>query len=754
MLYTQEVKEFFDHIPALGAQFGNLLTIREMAGIQIPGIPQCFISSVMQFQPLLEVAVFTQDGERILLEHVTSTTDPIEKIDTFTGSNITLHQRLVVEGDQALLELKYDSASDVYFLLSGSCLFSPQGIPYHWDDEGKCKVQIAGNQLLEGEWNTLGFSIATSEAVSQLGLASLKQESICKKQYFTSHNLKKRYTYWVDETTRMDSLDSETDSVFSRNSTYCFKWVPAGNKSLSVRFTLNQENRDGFPVVENSIATLKRTALSRWKQFLATLPTFDCPNERLKKAYYTSWYILFAGQIDFPEKRMEYPFTSVNKFHYYNQFFWDSAFQTIAWIWSNDSLHAEQEMKNFVLNQWRNGMIPYELFMYPVNGREWMDGDGKTSGATQPPVIGITIAEVFAKYRNTEYLKFFYEALLKYDEWLTLYRDFGKRGLSAYTNIWETGWDNSPRFDEAARNRVMDPFIEGVDFNVYIYQLRTTMLEMARILGKPEPEGLRKKQELTKSYMNSLMYCVEDGFYYDLEAGTDNKIPVKTAAGLLPLMTDIPSKEQRERLINEYLLSDKEFFSGAPVPSVSRSETSYCSYDFWRGANWPQITWSILYGIQDTHPKAAASILDRFLSTTTNNDNCYEYYDAETGEGSGLPFHGWGALYTDFIIRFVVGIHPSISGFSYHAISEEYQQYSLANVKIHDLTLSIKRENGECQLLIESFGTLSFPATKKFTVEMIDSQLHIQWESVDPKLIAFDGICTWTDMHRMVLTHQ
>ena len=115
-----------------------------------------------------------------------------------------------------------------------------------------------------------------------------------------------------------------------------------------------------------------------------------------------------------------------------------------------------------------------------------MDGRRrKSSGTTQPPVIGITISEIFKKFRNRDYPAFFYESLLKYENWLNLYRDLGNRGLSAYINIWETGWDNSPRLDGAARNRVLDPYIEGVDFNIFIYLLRKTILDMARWLEKP-----------------------------------------------------------------------------------------------------------------------------------------------------------------------------------------------------------------------------------------------------------------------------
>lgn len=752
MKYTLETKNFFTQIPELDTQFGNLITIRKKKGLSFPGLPECFVSSIMQFQPLFQAEVFDKEGKKLTLTETYSSTDPIKKLSIFSSKDLKITQVITVKENTAFLEMDIKSSIDITILFTGSCLFSPQGIPYHWEEEGNCKLDVINNQILEGKWDNLSFNLSVSKPMESISVSPLYPVDIAKSHYFTSHNLKKRYTFWVNEEIRRKAKNLLNTSVTSRNSFYCFKWNPKLNDSLSVEFSLDNLKTKTTPTLNKSILDAQNNEISRWNIFTKTIPQFDCDDTQLEKIYYTSWYILFAGKIKFPEERMKFPFTSVNKFHYYNQFFWDSAFQTIAWLWNNDSTHAEQEMKNFVLNQWRNGMIPYELFMYPTNGREWMDGDAKTSGTTQPPVIGITINEVYKKFGNKDYLEFFYNSLLAYDNWLTLYRDLGNRGLSAYTNIWESGWDNSPRFDEATRNRVLDPFIEGVDFNTYIYLMRQTIIKMAKILGKEEPKGLIKKQEQTKKSMNTLMYNSKDGFYYDLEAGTNKKILVKTAAGLLPLMTDIPTKEQKDRLIQEYLLSDEEFFTKAPIPSVSKSENSYCSYDFWRGANWPQITWSILYGIESSHPDAAAMILNRFLSSTIHNNNCYEYYDAENGDGAGLPFHGWGALYTDFIIRFVVGIHPNIDGFNFHIIETKYNNFSIKNLNIHGLNLAIKRNKTTICITIKGFGEFTFPSSAQFSLQEENKKLVIIWDKNYQLDVKVTADYRWKTQKELVLS--
>ena len=56
---------------------------------------------------------------------------------------------------------------------------------------------------------------------------------------------------------------------------------------------------------------------------------FESEHHNLMDAYYKSWFVLFSNHMQSDDPRFKYPFTSVNKFHYYNQFFWDSGFHAI-----------------------------------------------------------------------------------------------------------------------------------------------------------------------------------------------------------------------------------------------------------------------------------------------------------------------------------------------------------------------------------------------------------------------------------------
>ena len=219
---------------------------------------------------------------------------------------------------------------------------------------------------------------------------------------------------------------------------------------------------------------------------------------------------------------------------------------------------------------------------------------------------------------------------------------------------------------------------------------RQTILYCAGELDLPEPEGVRRRMEETKAAMNRLMRD-DDGFYYDLHAGTDTKVSVRTLGGLFPLLTDIPDPVTRRGLIDSYLMNETEFLSACPPTTVAMSDPSYGSADFWRGANWPQTTWSILYGIYRDRPDAAAEILSRFLSRTAPSGNCFEYYDSQTGTGAGMPFQGWGTLYIDLIARFLCGITPTEHGFRCAPLpTTDGAVHTLRGVSVRGLTVDVE----------------------------------------------------------------
>ena len=396
-----------------------------------------------------------------------------------------------------------------HVVLSGGILFSPEGVPYHWRDERNLHGTVAtvatrgpaGGPVVSGTegptpphpaenrfhfaWGDIAsVAIDVSRPVESPFLAPVTQEELETRVWFASHNLKTRRTYWVPRSARSmrptDTSSVPVDQSVSR------RFIAYGGRIstdlreplvVTVTFSRHQESSatataspGPSPRAHEALREEKRR---RWKEYRALTPVFSSTDAALERVYEMSWYTLFSSRVDFHDPRFPHPFTSVNKFHYFNQFFWDSAYHAVALQWHADGSYAEDELKNFVVNQFSNGMIPYELFLFTVNQREWMASDGTSTTSTQPPVISVVLPELYRRFGNRDLLSFFYRSLVNYEWWLWMYRDLAKRGLSSVTNIWETGWDNSPRLDGVAKNRELDPWIEEVDFNVFVYRLAT-----------------------------------------------------------------------------------------------------------------------------------------------------------------------------------------------------------------------------------------------------------------------------------------
>jgi hypothetical protein len=148
---------------------------------------------------------------------------------------------------------------------------------------------------------------------------------------------------------------------------------------------------------------------------------------------------------------------------YPHQWSWDSAFIAIG----NSYYHVERAIKEieFLFNaQWKNGMVPHIVF----NGKEktyFPDADFYeairsdnaptnigTSGMTQPPVHAISCYYIYENSENKakakEFLSKIYPKLKRFHRFLMSDRDPEISGLVTILHPWESGLDDSPRWDE------------------------------------------------------------------------------------------------------------------------------------------------------------------------------------------------------------------------------------------------------------------------------------------------------------------
>jgi glucosylglycerate hydrolase len=152
---------------------------------------------------------------------------------------------------------------------------------------------------------------------------------------------------------------------------------------------------------------------------------------------------------------------------YPHQWSWDSAFVAIG-LSRLDVARAATELRSLLRAQWSTGMIPHIVFSpaasdyFPGPDRWGTDSaparpaGRRTSGICQPPVHAIAAQHVLDRGREQggaaqraaeSFVAGAYPALLAWHRWLVRVRDPEGVGLVEIHHSWESGFDNSPRWD-------------------------------------------------------------------------------------------------------------------------------------------------------------------------------------------------------------------------------------------------------------------------------------------------------------------
>ncbi|MQA26981.1 MAG: glycogen debranching protein [Micromonosporaceae bacterium] len=157
---------------------------------------------------------------------------------------------------------------------------------------------------------------------------------------------------------------------------------------------------------------------------------------------------------------------------YPHQWSWDAAFITVGLAHLSTS-RACAELESLLAGQWRTGMIPHIVFSDDAEapyfpGPEWWRAHElaeaaprtpRTSGICQPPVHAIGLERILkvAASRGDDVevavacARRLWPKLYDWHRWLIDARSDRASGLIAIVHSWESGLDNSPRWDQPYR---------------------------------------------------------------------------------------------------------------------------------------------------------------------------------------------------------------------------------------------------------------------------------------------------------------
>ncbi len=234
-------------------------------------------------------------------------------------------------------------------------------------------------------------------------------------------------------------------------------------------------------------------------------------------------------------------------------------------------------------------------------------------------------------------------------------------GLIGILQPDETGLDASPPYDIPLgwRSHTKPGFLvlqhfnrrRGYDYRRVVadggFHATDVLVNTAWILGWEGlarlgmPGAARRAERLTQALIRRL-YDPTRGFFF-AEGATGEPLDISTWAGLAPLALQRLPADLGRRMVTEHLLDPERYWLPFPIPSTSRSETSFVAGEdrylwlarYWRGPTWLFTTWFILRGLLRLGRDAeAAYLVDRTVALVRQS-GFREYFNPMTGEGFG-----------------------------------------------------------------------------------------------------------------------
>jgi hypothetical protein len=412
---------------------------------------------------------------------------------------------------------------------------------------------------------------------------------------------------------------------------------------------------------------------------------------------------------------------------YPHQWSWDSAFIALG-LAHVDVDRGLRELETLFAAQWVDGRVPHIVYnpaaapdAYFPDPNRWACAlvnplacvAPATSGLCQPPVHAIGLWRIWQQHTSNGQLHdvperariaALYRQMVAWHRYLVTYRDPECSGLVTIYHPWESGNDNSPRWDQALANvsvgdvppytrrdlaHVADPshrptdaeydrflwliellkqaryddaaihqthpfLVKDVMFSAILSAANRRLADVAAWLGAPADEADLLRSWATRAARGVLgQWDTSAGIAFDFDVHAGRLVRVKTWAGLSPLLlADEPEAELPAQVLDTVVAQlQGPAFAGAPglvvpaVPSTSPGAPGFDRRSYWRGPIWPFANWLLWHGlIEHGRPADADALRAANLDLLRRPGARFaEYFEPYTGEPLGSLDQSWTA---------------------------------------------------------------------------------------------------------------
>ena len=322
---------------------------------------------------------------------------------------------------------------------------------------------------------------------------------------------------------------------------------------------------------------------------------------------------------------------------------WDSAFHAMT-VSRYDEALAKSCVTSFLQFAREDGMLPDVIF---ANGE-------RVDTLSKPPVFPWAVMIVYKRCRDRDFLARCYPVFAR--QMAFMERERCQDGLFYYASDnpdpgdnyllarYESGWDNSPRWDEP----VIDQW--AIDLNCFVVMFCRAMAQMAAELSMDESviADWTAKGERVARLIEARLFDEAQGCYVDVNRHTGAYSHSLSPASFMPLYIGIASPERAARM-HEVALG--HFMPG--MPTIAYTDPTYC-LDYWRGPTWLNVAYFAVmglarYGFTDTARSIREYLLDMVYAC--RDEGIYENYDSIAREGLCCKRFSWSCA---FVIEFIL----------------------------------------------------------------------------------------------------
>jgi hypothetical protein len=352
---------------------------------------------------------------------------------------------------------------------------------------------------------------------------------------------------------------------------------------------------------------------------------------------------------------------------YPHQWLWDSCFAAICWDAVGRPERGLRELTNAMSAQFADGFVPHIRYAGTGSGR---GPRSDVSSYTQPPIF----AHAARVLSRTEAISAdLLERVRRGLDWLWTRRRTPE-GLLFVVHPWETGVDDSPRWDTWAADYLgfadwrdvvwtresftrLDEYLvaqttfdaegEAVGSRVFAaapaaFNALSAHAAREYALLAQDPSWEARAAELAAA-MDAVMWNPAEGLWSDVPlvgGGADRDVP--TLDGVLGAL--VTADAERAAAAVSQLADPTRFAAPFGVAVVARDHPACDPAGYWRGGAWMQMNYLARLTAQRCgRDDIAASVAD-MSRAAVGRSRFAEYWNIETGEGLGAIPLTWSAL--------------------------------------------------------------------------------------------------------------